>query len=365
MWSKVGTVAPTQILPCSFAESLTLNLLLCHETWRNKLTSARMARSVKSLAEKIMRCKFNLAVIMLAIFMMLLSGCSSDKNKVSEMDTVKTDGDNEQEVDEDAAFVEYRKISDGKNTAIRVIRHTNKKEAEKTDYPPEAQPYQQYLKRETIEMYRFPEYSDKKRFSSHSYGIIDPKTKQAMIIDPGAASVRMIQFWAEQKKVDISIIALTHGHLDHSGGVKMLKRAFPDAVFYAPEKDAGWMTKMSPIQLSGSISQLPPKPDQLLKDGDILSVGQIAFRIIETPGHTVGSICFWQSKEKLLFSGDTLFYKSIGTTRFENSLTKLDLIKSIKTKLKKVSDDTKVYPGHGKSTEMGFERANNPYLQNK
>lgn len=267
--------------------------------------------------------------------------------------------------DGDGVFVEYRTITDGDNSVIRVVRHSDKKKQPKLNYPPDAQPYLEIRNNSKILLFKFPEYKEKKKFSAHSYGIIDPETNEALVIDPGAGSVRMIQFWLDKFKAKLVAIAVTHGHLDHTGGVKLLKQQYPKSVFYAPADDAEWMQQISDVELFGNIAEIPPKADKILKDKDLLTVGRLSFQTIETPGHTKGSVCYYLPEEKLLFSGDTLFYKSVGATRFEHSLTMVDLIKSIKNKLKDVPDDVQVFPGHGKPTQMGFERKNNRYLQNQ
>lgn len=234
--------------------------------------------------------------------------------------------------------------------------------AEVIAYPPDAQPFQDSLTREGVKVVRFPEYSDRERFSSHAYAILSPADRHTLILDPGIGSVRMIRFWAEREGADVRVIAVTHGHLDHTGGVGPLKETWPEALFVAPKDDADWMQEMDLLHFGGLRASPPPPPDRLLVHGDLIRVGNLVFDVIATPGHTKGSICLYLPEENLLFSGDTLFYRNIGRTNFPQSLTLPDLIQSIRSALGKLPDDTLVFPGHGWPTNLGDERRENPYL---
>lgn len=230
------------------------------------------------------------------------------------------------------------------------------------DYPPDALPFQESLRRDGVLVVRFPEYTERERFSSHAYAIVSPADKHTLILDPGIGSVRMIRFWAEREGADVRVIAVTHGHLDHTGGVGPLKETWPQAEFMAPKEDADWMGEMDLLNFGGLRASPPPPPDRLLQHGDLIRVGDLVFDVIATPGHTKGSICLSLPEERLLFSGDTLFHRNIGRTNFPHSLTTDELVQSIKTALGKLPDDTLVYPGHGWPTVLGDERRENPFL---
>ena len=94
-------------------------------------------------------------------------------------------------------------------------------------------------------------------------------------------------------------------------------------------------------------------PEHLIKEGDVIHVGNLAFEVIETPGHSPGSLCFYNKEEKVLFSGDTLFKGSIGNLSFPTS--RPHLMQSSLSKLAKLPADTRVFPGHGPSTTIGKE----------
>ena len=99
-----------------------------------------------------------------------------------------------------------------------------------------------------------------------------------------------------------------------------------------------------------------------LRDGQTLSLAGYDFQVLHTPGHTPGGCCYYVKSEGVLFSGDTLFQRSVGRTDFEGSSTK-DLIRGIKEKLMVLPDDTHVYPGHMGETLIGYEKRENPFIQ--
>ena len=136
---------------------------------------------------------------------------------------------------------------------------------------------------------------------------------------------------------------------------------YPDALFAVPEReeyllnggrDNKWMAL-------GRGKGVCPKADVKLRDGDLISIGETVLRVIETPGHTEGSICYVTDKE--VFSGDTLFRLSIGNSSLETG-NRDALLSSIHDKLFSLSDDIAVFPGHGPETTVGFEKINNPFV---
>ena len=115
------------------------------------------------------------------------------------------------------------------------------------------------------------------------------------------------------------------------------------------------------LNLSGGwADRLTLAADHLLKDGDTLSIAGFTIRVLHTPGHTPGGCCYELVGEDILFSGDTLFYMSVGRTDFPGS-SGADMRMSLHRLLEELSDDTQVLPGHGESTTIGYEKRNNPY----
>lgn len=196
-------------------------------------------------------------------------------------------------------------------------------------------------------------------FDTNCYIVGSESTKEGMIIDPGDKAKEILKK-VEDLRLDIKLIALTHGHLDHIGALKKVKEAtgVEVAVHADDAKSVGGKQPLS-IML-GLFYPTPPSPDRVLKDGDSIEVGDLHFAVLHTPGHTPGGICLLG--EGVVFSGDTLFNCGVGRTDLPGGNYD-KLMGSIQTKLMTLPDDTIVYPGHGPDTTIGAERKGNPYLQ--
>lgn len=185
------------------------------------------------------------------------------------------------------------------------------------------------------------------------------ESKKAAIIDPGAEG-KKIYNWVAEKGLKVDYILLTHGHVDHIGAVDELKSLFGDISVGIHAGDAEMLTdaKKNLSSYLGSIVVLQ-SADFLLQDGQELSVGKKRLKVIATPGHSPGCVCFLTDEG--LFSGDTLFAGSIGRTDFPGG--SLDqLLKGVKEKLLVLPESTKVFPGHGEDTTIGEEKRDNPFL---
>jgi len=188
---------------------------------------------------------------------------------------------------------------------------------------------------------------------ARSNAYVVSENKQCFIIDPGYEGTEIIEY-IKSRKLDPQFIYITHGHHDHTGGVKQLKDLYHIPV-YAPLKDKIWMTDTVYNYFPYEIPV-----DQYVVDGDQIDFGSHVFTVIETPGHSDGSTALYHAP--YLFSGDTLFFETIG--RVDIPFANMDtLLESIKTKLLILPDKTVVYPGHGKPTSIGHEKENNPYLK--
>ncbi len=188
--------------------------------------------------------------------------------------------------------------------------------------------------------------------------IVWDENKNGVIIDPGFIDSR-IKTIIDENDLIIHYILLTHGHFDHIGAVEKLKKE-TGAQVLIHENDKACLTDpkrnlsyLAGLDLSGQ------EADGFLVDEEILQVGNLSFKIIHTPGHSKGGVCFLINKH--LFSGDTLFNSSIGRTDFFDSDMN-ELIAAIRHKLFVLPDDILVYPGHGENTMIGYEKKHNPYL---
>lgn len=185
------------------------------------------------------------------------------------------------------------------------------------------------------------------------------KDKVGMVVDPGGNAVKIISEIRNLGLI-IKIIILTHGHGDHVAAANEVKSA-TGADIAIHEDDIKVMKDKGLCDMFWLDYNPVLQPDVILKDGDVLEIGELKFKVIHTPGHSPGGICIFG--EGLLFSGDTLFNGSIGRTDLARSGGDYNtIINSIKTKLLTLDDATIVYPGHGPKTTIGAERRGNPFL---
>lgn len=191
-------------------------------------------------------------------------------------------------------------------------------------------------------------------YAANCYIVMDDKTKEGIVIDPGDEA-SLINSEIKKMGAKIKYIILTHGHLDHTGGVSELKK-LTKAQVCINEKDEKAIQKGGYV--FGDVNKFG-EADLYLKDGDVLKFGDIDIKCIETPGHSEGGMCF--AIKNLLFTGDTLFEGSIGRTDFEGGDFKT-LIDSIKNKLLNLPGDTVILPGHGSESRIDYEKMYNPFL---
>lgn len=195
-------------------------------------------------------------------------------------------------------------------------------------------------------------------FAANCYLLACDETREAVLIDPGADAKRIIKM-VEKESVTVRYILNTHGHIDHVGANAEVREAF-GATLLIHEAD-GEMCKKPHASLAAFMgAKTLAEPDRLLKGGDELKVGNLIIEVIETPGHTEGSVTFLADGK--LFTGDTLFAGSIGRTDFPGGSFE-QIIRSIKEKLFVFPDDTVAYPGHGPETTIGDEKKFNPFLR--
>ena len=190
------------------------------------------------------------------------------------------------------------------------------------------------------------------------YIVIDENSNEAIIIDPGNSADRIIEF-IKSESIKPKAIFLTHGHFDHIDGCERVRKEFNiEVIAHENEKE---ILENKIYNLSVRFSEpYEIKADKYFKDNEEYEFNDMKIKVIHTPGHTEGGCCYYFINEKVLFSGDTLFYYSTGRTDFPSGSAE-KLVKSIHRLFNELDDDVHILPGHGGHTEIGFEKINNPY----
>ena len=186
-------------------------------------------------------------------------------------------------------------------------------------------------------------------------------TRRAALVDPGG-DVEILLAAVEKAGVTLEKLLLTHGHLDHVGCALELSRRL-NLPIVGPHRDDAFLFDTLPVQ--AEMFGFPPAaaftPGQWLKEGDSVSVGELALHVIHCPGHTPGHVVVFEPESRHAFVGDVLFKGSIGRTDFPRGNYD-DLIASIRGKLFPLGDDVAFVPGHGPMSTFGFERRHNPFV---
>lgn len=195
---------------------------------------------------------------------------------------------------------------------------------------------------------------------TNTWFVINEKTKELILIDPADDAGRIIRK-IEADGLKLQGILLTHGHFDHIGAVDDLRAYFKSVQCYAGEKEEEVLENGS-YNLSASwAAALSIRADRLLRDKETLTLAGFKIKVIETPGHTKGGVCYYLSEEGVLFSGDTLFRTSVGRTDFPTG-SMSQIVRSVQYLTENLPGDTVVYPGHQEITTIAYEQRFNPYL---
>ena len=196
--------------------------------------------------------------------------------------------------------------------------------------------------------------------ATNCYFLYREGSRRLLFFDPADRGAD-IDAALRQKGFEIEAIFLTHGHFDHIWGAQKL-RELSGAKIYALEAEKP-VCQDPYVNVSAQAGRKATiLPDQWLKDGQELTMADMTLRVIATPGHTIGSACYYIEGSNILVSGDTLFEYSIGRTDFPTgSLNRL--VRSIKEKLFVLPEEVRVFPGHGDSTTIGAEKQYNPFCQ--
>lgn len=196
---------------------------------------------------------------------------------------------------------------------------------------------------------------------TNSYIVCDEESKEAMVIDPGGEPEKIAEV-LDILGASLKYIFVTHCHADHIGGIAELKKLKGGKILISRPDAEGLYNEE--INLAYYINMEKPEleADSRVDDDDLIHVGNIEFKVIATPGHTKGGLCLYSEKEKLVFTGDTLFSGTWGRTDLPTG-SFVEIITSITNRLMTLPDHTIVYPGHGKITMIQDEK--NIYLELK
>jgi glyoxylase-like metal-dependent hydrolase (beta-lactamase superfamily II) len=195
-------------------------------------------------------------------------------------------------------------------------------------------------------------------FSANCYLVYDENSKKACLIDPAIYDVKVMKT-INEKELSIEYIILTHGHIDHILGATAFKEK-TGAKIGAHRLEVEYLVDPEKSMTSMYSNEII-SPDILLKENDILNIGEVSFKVIHTPGHTKGSCCFVCESKKVIFSGDTLFKGSIGRSDLYGGDYK-SLLQSLQ-KLKSMNQNYKIYTGHGDTTTLENEIGYNIYFR--
>ena len=195
---------------------------------------------------------------------------------------------------------------------------------------------------------------------TNCYFAINEETNGILLVDPGAQFDRIDHF-VKTENYKVCAILITHGHFDHIGALSECAKAYGCPVYAGINEKR--MLEDSALNSCGFGMGKPVSFSDAVykKDGEEFEAAGFSVKLIETPGHTPGGVCYYIKDENVLFSGDTLFCEGVGRTDFQGG-SMSQLVDSISDKLYRLPDETKVLPGHGGSTTIAHEKANNYYI---
>lgn len=197
------------------------------------------------------------------------------------------------------------------------------------------------------------------------YVVFCEKKREGVIIDPGVPDKRIVDI-VNKLNLKIKAILGTHGHPDHIEGVKFFKEIFNTPFLLHKMDDQFFQLEENFKTFKSWGFSKNPKADVLLEEGDVILFGEETLKVIHTPGHSPGSVCFYSEKNKVIFTGDTLFVEGVGRADLPGG-NYFQMMQSIKEKILILPEETVIYPGHDYGSKpfstISYERLNNPFIK--
>jgi glyoxylase-like metal-dependent hydrolase (beta-lactamase superfamily II) len=197
-------------------------------------------------------------------------------------------------------------------------------------------------------------------YQENTFFVSDPDGKDGAVIDPGIGSMAFVESLLAEELVPARIIN-THGHIDHiAGNGEIATRLSIPIWCHELERDS-LVDPMRNLSVFAPPEVRSPEPEKLLADGEVVKFAGARWVVLHTPGHSPGGLCLYCEEEKVIFTGDTLFAKSVGRTDLPGGNWDT-LMNSIREKLIPLPDDVMVYSGHGPEIRLGLSKKYNPFL---
>ncbi len=197
---------------------------------------------------------------------------------------------------------------------------------------------------------------------NNNYLLVEPESKTCVVVDPGL-ECQPVSLEIQRRGLNLQAIWITHGHFDHFAGVSIIQanNPVPVPVWLHPMDQAVWRIPAWAAQF-GRRLETPPLPDMAFEDNQILMLGNESVEVRHAPGHSAGHVMFYLKSAGALLCGDVIFQNSIGRTDLEGG-DYATLIRSIRSQVLTLPDETRLLPGHGPETTVGEEKQFNPFLQ--
>ena len=191
---------------------------------------------------------------------------------------------------------------------------------------------------------------------NNNYLIIDEETNEAALIDCSCFDIEIL-YELEKNNLNLKYVLLTHGHFDHITG---LNDVSDNVKILMHKNDMEWINELNTyLPMIGMPPMQEPRIDQFISDKEIIKLGNLEIQVIHTPGHTQGGVCYYVNNN--LFSGDTIFKEAVGRCDLPGGNFN-QIVESIENRIFNLPEDTTIYPGHGKTTTVGWEKEHNQFL---